>query len=48
MKANPLDLWDQEETNYPSLSKLAVSALGIPASSAVVERLFTLELRTIY
>ena len=42
MKANPLDFCHQEETNYPSLSKLAVSALGIPVSSAAVERLFSI------
>ena len=40
MKANPLDFCHQEETNYPFLSKLAVSVLGIPVSSAPVERLF--------
>ena len=42
MKANPLDLWHQEETNYFSLSKLAVSVLSIPVSSAAVERLFSI------
>ena len=42
MKANQLDLWHQEETNYSFLSKLAVSVLGIPVSSAAVERLFSI------
>ena len=42
MKANPLDFWHQEETNYPSLSKLAVSVLGIPVLLAAVERLFSI------
>ena len=42
MKPNPLDFCHQEETNYPSLSKLAVSVLGIPVSSAAVERLFSI------
>ncbi len=42
MKANPLEFWLKEAQTYQFLSKIAESTLGIPASSAAAERLFSI------
>ena len=39
--ADPLAFWRDNSQNYPLLSQLACRYLGIPASSAPVERLFS-------
>ena len=40
MEVNPMEFWKKEKTKYPHLSKLAKEVLGVPSSSAPVERLF--------
>ena len=40
--ANPLNTWRKYQTEFPRLVKLAQKYLCIPASSAPVERLFTM------
>ncbi len=42
MKANPLEFWLKEAQTYQFLSKIAECTLGIPASSAAAERLFSI------
>ena len=42
MEVNPIDFWKKEKTKYPQLSKLAKEMLGVPSSSAPVERLFSI------
>ena len=39
---NPLTYWIQNQSVYPSLSVIAQRVLGIPSSSAAVERLFSI------
>ncbi|KAG0718305.1 Zinc finger BED domain-containing protein 4 [Chionoecetes opilio] len=39
--SDPLVYWEQNRTNYPDLAILATQYLAIPASSAPVERLFS-------
>ena len=42
MKADILTWWASNEENYPYLSKMAAQYLGIPATSASAERLFSI------
>ena len=42
---DPLLFWKENETKYPELSKLAKKFLGVPASDADVERMFTKNLK---
>ena len=39
--ANPLIWWKNHDTQYPVLSKLAKQFLGVPATSAPSERIFS-------
>ena len=39
--ADPLEWWPRHEKLLPSLSRMARQFLGVPASSAAVERLFS-------
>ena len=39
--ANALSYWQQQQLNFPTLSKLAKQYLTVPASSGPVERLFS-------
>ena len=41
MDTNPADFW-KKENKYTKLSKLAKEVLGVPSSSAPVERLFSI------
>ncbi len=44
-EANPIDalkFWKQNEKKFPKLAKLARQFLSVPASSAPVERLFSI------
>ena len=41
-KMCPIKYWKEYQSVYPSLAEFAVVVLGIPASSAPVERLFTI------
>ena len=41
MKSNPLQYW-KEDKSFPKISKIAEVVLSIPASSAAVERLFSI------
>jgi hypothetical protein len=41
-KTCPLTYWKENQTVYPSLAEIATKVLGIPASSAAVERLFSI------
>lgn len=38
---NPLKWWQQNATNFPRLAQLAIKYLGVPATSAPSERLFS-------
>ena len=38
---NPLNYWALNDVNFPRLAKLAVKFLSLPASSAPVERIFS-------
>lgn len=40
--ADPLSFWRQHQQDFPQLTQLAVKYLGVPASSAPVERLFSI------
>jgi hypothetical protein len=40
--ANPLLYWKENENKFPILAKLATKYLSVPASSAPVERLFSI------
>ena len=40
-KTCPLQYWSSNLSKYPNIAQVAVSVLGIPASSAPVERLFS-------
>ena len=42
MDTNPLDYWKINYINYPTLAKLANKLLSTPATSAPVERLFSI------
>ena len=42
MDTNPLDYWKIKYINYPTLAKLANKLLSTPATSAPVERLFSM------
>ena len=39
---NPLSFWKDHENTYPKLAILAMKYLAVPASSAPVERLFSM------
>ena len=41
VEVNPLSFWKDNEHRYPTLSKLAEHYLAVPASSASIERLFS-------
>ena len=41
LDTNPLEWWPKHEKLLPSLSRMARQFLGVPASSAAVERLFS-------
>lgn len=41
MTMDPADFWQDNEDKYPLLSRLAKDVLGVPCSSAPVERLFS-------
>ena len=41
MTTNPLQFWKENESRYSSLAKIAREVLGVPSSSAAVERLFS-------
>ncbi|RMZ99734.1 Zinc finger BED domain-containing [Brachionus plicatilis] len=38
---DPLDWWQRKEASFPSLAKIAKKILGIPATTASVERFFS-------
>lgn len=38
---DPLQFWQQQYKNFPQLAELACQYLSVPASSAPVERLFS-------
>ncbi|CAF3896324.1 unnamed protein product [Rotaria sordida] len=38
---NPLSFWKKKESTYPILAKVAARVLGVPATSAAVEREFS-------
>ncbi len=42
---NPLLFWKCHEKQFPGLAKLAKKFLGVPASSAAVERMFNISFR---
>lgn len=42
MEKNPAEFWKMESKEYPNLAELAMEVLGIKASSAAVERLFSI------
>lgn len=42
MNVNILDWWAANELNFPNLSKMAQQFLGVPATSASAERLFSI------
>ena len=42
MTSDPLQYWKEQQTNFPHLTALALKYLAIPASSAPVERLFSI------
>ena len=42
MEDNPLDFWHKNGSQYPTLSKMDNKYLAVPASSAPVERLFSI------
>jgi len=44
---NALSYWQQQQLNIPTLSKLAKQNLTVPASSAPVERLFSIAVEII-
>ena len=46
MKSDPLAYWKAQQSNYPILSKLACRCLSVPATSAPVERLFSIAGKT--
>lgn len=46
MSSNPLEYWNINSYRYPVLSKLAAKYLAIPATSAPVERLFSVAGKT--
>jgi len=43
MSQNPAKYWKENQQKYPLLSRLAKDVLGVPSSSAPVERLFSIE-----
>jgi hypothetical protein len=42
MNTDPLEWWTANEINFPVLMVMARQYLGVPATSASVERLFSL------
>ena len=42
MNTDPLEWWAANEINFPALSVMARQYLGVPATSASAERLFSL------
>lgn len=42
MKTDPLEWWAENEIDFPALSVMARQYLGIPATSASAERLFSI------
>ena len=42
MAQNPAKYWKDNQKKYPLLSRLAKDVLGVPSSSAPVERLFSI------
>ena len=41
-KTCPLHYWSKSLSKYPNIAQVTASVLGIPASSAPVERLFSI------
>ena len=41
-KINPTTFWKDNERQYPSLARLVKEILGVPSSSAAVERVFSI------
>ena len=46
MNTDPLVWWAENEVNFPALSVMARQYLGVPATSASAERLFSIAGRT--
>ena len=44
-KTCPLQYWSSNQSEYPNIAQVAVSVLGITASSAPVERLFSVAVK---
>jgi hypothetical protein len=42
MNTDPLEWWAANEINFPALIVMAMQYLGVPATSASAERLFSL------
>uniref|UniRef100_A0A1X7VNW7 HAT C-terminal dimerisation domain-containing protein n=1 Tax=Amphimedon queenslandica TaxID=400682 RepID=A0A1X7VNW7_AMPQE len=42
METNPLDYWKANQLKYPAMAIVAKQVLAVPASSAAVERLFSI------